>query len=40
MPHSTEVRVKPPTENRKMFLRPKRPASQAVGSVMMAEATM
>ncbi len=40
MPHRAEVSVKPPTENRKMFLRPKRPASQAVGRVMMAEATM
>ena len=39
-PHSTEATVKPATATRNSRLRPKRAASQPVGGVMMAAATM
>ena len=40
MPHRNEVMVKPTMLKRYMRLRPKRPASQPVGGVMMAAPTM
>jgi len=39
-PHSTEAAVKPTTEARNRRLRPNRAASQPVGGVMIAAATM
>ena len=40
LPHSAEAKVKPPTESRKIYLMPKRPASQPVSGIMIAAATM
>ena len=37
---SSEATVNPPTQTMNSFLRPKRSASQPIGAVMMAEATM
>src|ERR1700736_6191007 len=39
-PHSAEAMVKPMTEARKMYLTPKRPASQPVNGIVIAEETM
>ena len=39
-PHSAEASVKPATETRKMYLMPKRPASQPVSGIMIAAETM
>ncbi len=39
-PHSAEANVKPITEPRKMYFMPKRPASQPVIGIMIAEETM
>ena len=39
-PHRAEAIVKPTTEARKMYLTPKRPASQPVSGIMIAEETM
>ena len=38
--HSSEATVKPATQMMNSFLRPKRSASQPIGAVMMAEATI
>ncbi len=40
MPHKAEASVKPITEARKMYLIPKRPASQPVSGIMIAAHTM
>jgi hypothetical protein len=39
-PHRAEAAVKPMTDARKMNLMPKRPASQPVSGIMIADATM
>jgi hypothetical protein len=39
-PHSAEAIVNPMIEARKMYLTPKRPASQPVSGIMIAEETM
>ena len=39
-PHSAEARVKPMTEARKIYLMPKRPASQPVSGIMIAAQTI
>ncbi len=40
IPHKAEATVKPTIEIRKTFLRPKRPASQPVSGIMIADAMM
>jgi hypothetical protein len=39
-PHKAEAIVKPTTDARKMYLIPKRPASQPVSGIVIADATM